>query len=306
MAEAQRPAPLRDRRWYRVVRPVFIALGLAFLILAIARSWADVRDGSQELASPATVVAMALALVGVVLVAQAWTVLFDVGERTGGLRAAYYRALVGKYIPGGVFQAMGQVATTHEEGVPLRTATAAYPASVLVTIAAGSAVASLLVLFSAAPGLVRIAAALSLCTIVVLHRRTLPAFLAVLERIARRRIEASVLPPPRRLFPAWVLTVAGFLASGGSFALIASQYASVPLVYATAAYSLGWLAGFLVVPLPAGVGVREAVLASALAPFAGVGVVVAASVAHRLVTLLAEALALAGGGRRAATVREPS
>ena len=53
-----------------------------------------------------------------------------------------------------------------------------------------------------------------------------------------------------------------------------------------------WTAGYLVVPLPGGLGVREAVIVAAL-PEVSAGPLLAVSVAHRLLGLTAEAV-LAG------------
>ena len=53
-------------------------------------------------------------------------------------------------------------------------------------------------------------------------------------------------------------------------------------------FSVAWLAGFVAIPVPAGLGVREAILVLILA--APTPSVVVASIVHRLVLMCAEAL----------------
>jgi uncharacterized membrane protein YbhN (UPF0104 family) len=74
--------------------------------------------------------------------------------------------------------------------------------------------------------------------------------------------------------------------------VLLSDFAEVAPVGAGTALATGWVVGYLAVPVPSGLGIREAVLVAAL-PSLAAGPLVAASVAHRLLGLLAE-VALAG------------
>jgi len=68
-----------------------------------------------------------------------------------------------------------------------------------------------------------------------------------------------------------------------------------------AALSRGWAAGFLVFFIPSGLVVREAVILAAV-PSLGAAPLLAASVAHRMAGLIAEAT-MAGAARLRAVVR---
>ncbi|MDY7102689.1 MAG: hypothetical protein S0880_16025, partial [Actinomycetota bacterium] len=72
--------------------------------------------------------------------------------------------------------------------------------------------------------------------------------------------------------------------------IAADLVAEVPPLTAMAAFGLAWAVGFVAVPLPAGLGLREAVLVLALTGIAGVDAdaVIAASLVHRFVLLSAE------------------
>lgn len=83
----------------------------------------------------------------------------------------------------------------------------------------------------------------------------------------------------------WVLTGLAFYVLLGS-----AVEAKLRWYEATGAYALAWLAGFLVIILPAGLGVRESVLAMLLAPWVTPGEAVFIAVLARLWWVLAEAV----------------
>jgi uncharacterized membrane protein YbhN (UPF0104 family) len=74
-----------------------------------------------------------------------------------------------------------------------------------------------------------------------------------------------------------------------AFALILDDLAGVEVWVAAASFCLAWGLGYVVLPVPSGLGVREAVLIAAL-PGVVAGSLLAASVAQRLLTLVAEAV----------------
>jgi uncharacterized membrane protein YbhN (UPF0104 family) len=63
---------------------------------------------------------------------------------------------------------------------------------------------------------------------------------------------------------------------------VSSAAASVP------GFALAWTAGFLALPFPAGVGIREVVLIAVLGRAGGTAPLIGASVAHRLLSIVAE------------------
>jgi uncharacterized membrane protein YbhN (UPF0104 family) len=91
--------------------------------------------------------------------------------------------------------------------------------------------------------------------------------------------------------------------SGAALALILDPTAG-SILRIVPAFAASWAAGFALVPIPAGLGVREAVLV-ALLPSYGAAAIVAASLLHRLATLTAE-LVLMGFAWRSAFVARRS
>ena len=110
----------------------------------------------------------------------------------------------------------------------------------------------------------------------------------------RPRIPGSDQLPTQRdivAFYVWALVTVGSLCVAYTI-LLDSLDGSVNPFFVFCAFAVSWLIGFLVVPIPAGVGVREAVLLFLL-PGVGAAPVLAASLALRLLSIGAELLAVA-------------
>ena len=114
----------------------------------------------------------------------------------------------------------------------------------------------------------------------------------ILHKIPRTRDASSDLVPPQRAilltFIASVVTIAtlavGYLIVLGSFGAVDDPWLVV------GAFAIAWLVGFLLVPLPSGLGAREAVLVAILHGTFPSSVLVAASVYQRVVLIATEGL----------------
>jgi uncharacterized membrane protein YbhN (UPF0104 family) len=110
-----------------------------------------------------------------------------------------------------------------------------------------------------------------------------------------RRIPGSDQLPTQKdiiTFYLWALATIGSLSATYAILLGSLDTGANPF-FVFCAFALSWLVGFLAVPIPAGVGVREAVLV-ALLPGVGTAPLLAASLALRLLSIGAELLAVAG------------
>ncbi len=93
-------------------------------------------------------------------------------------------------------------------------------------------------------------------------------------------------------FYLWALVTIGALC-GGYTVLLLSVTDDINGATVSARFAMSWAVGFLAVPVPAGVGVREAVLVAAI-PGVPTAPLLAASLALRLLTIATEVLALVG------------
>ncbi len=262
----------------------------------VAVSWAlvdAVRDAGEVPLPQASgfLAAVVLLAAGVLLAAVAWARLLD-GASLTTLLPSFTEAQLAKYVPGAIWQGVGQVLGAERLGVRRARASVAFLVQLWTQLVAATCVGALLVL-DARAGWMWLLPAAGILGLITLARRPLVWVLGVVGRLLRREAASAgrVAPAQRDIIGAALLG-AGTIALGGwSFsALLLGPRPQVEVVAVVAAFAAAWVAGFLVVPLPAGAGVREFVLLAALGSEFGAAAVLAAAVVHRVVALVAEIL----------------
>jgi hypothetical protein len=267
-------------RW----KPLLGLLGIVGLAIA---AFSTVDDAREALPRPGPVaVALALQVVAVVFVARAWIALFPPTADRALLARGLYTSQLTKYLPaGGFVQAASQVTLSRHEGVV--SAALRLPVFSACAVVAAATVSSGLVFDTDLPGWARMVAGLGLATVVLLDRRVLQGALRIARRMIRRLPEPDSMPTQPAIIRCYAALLVNQLAYSLAFALLLGDISDVPLATSMAAFCGGWVLGYLALPLPSGIGLREAVLVAAL-PGVG-GSVLAASVAHRLIGFVAEA-----------------
>jgi hypothetical protein len=293
--------PRRSPGRRRLVGTVAAAVALAFAALAFASLAARATiplDGTKPVALS---IAVLLAVAGMTALAWPWReVLHTVGAphlaRTRTL-AAYFTGEVGKYVPGGIWPVVGRAERARRLGVDATPAYASVVLSLGLAYLAAGVVFALALPAALLSGNDALASAWVLVVVpiglVALHPRVLGTALRLAERLARRPI--GFTPPAWRssirlavsYIPAWLLI-------GGATALIGlvlAPDAEAAQLFAAAVGS--WIVGFLVIPAPGGVGVREIAFAAAsgLAFDTGLAIAVTARLCFVAVDLVAFALA---------------
>lgn len=270
---------MRARRSLRLV--LSLVLGLAALVFLWFSTESSLKSGGMINWPPSFAIAIAYVAtaVGMWAASSAWTHILGAPGR--GHRADFLTAQLAKYIPGGVWQPAGQVGLSATREVPAKKTISALGAHALAQITSGALLFPFLLFDSVASALIRalavaiaIAAALGIWLINTQARRRirLPVFAGVQSQI-------SAASRPRVVF----LLVVNMALQGVSFALIAGPSGGLSVI---GAYSAAWIAGFLAVPVPAGLGIRELVLMTLL-PI-GAAQIVAASLVQRLVAAVAD------------------
>jgi hypothetical protein len=138
------------------------------------------------------------------------------------------------------------------------------------------------------PGWGRALAGLGILAPVLLARRLLGVVLHAARRFVRRLPDADSLPPQRSILTSFAFALANMATYAAAFTMLLTDLTDVDPLLAGAALCAAWVVGYLVVPLPSGLGVRELILVAAL-PGLGAGPLLAASLAHRLLAIAAEA-----------------
>jgi uncharacterized membrane protein YbhN (UPF0104 family) len=250
----------------RLIGPVGITIGLvglAFAFYALAKGWDEI---ARAMIVPHTLVAAGVVgIAGMATIGLNWIrIIRSSGvsvEASEGMRW-YFVGQLGKYIPGGLWAVLGRGELATRGGVVRTISYTSVGVSMATTYAAAATVGALLLAFGAS-SLASLFAwmALSAATVVA-------AVLGLSEPVVRRgnrlasrlgrKIELPSTTPGMSL-TAILTTMPAWLCIGSATALAGNALGfSMDVAQVIAATSYSWLAGFLVVPMPGGLGVREA------------------------------------------------
>ena len=281
--------PRKPARWARVLKWTFGLIGVAFLAVTFAETW----HRSQGLPIPASwafVSAAVLILMGLMCLARAWVGLFSAAHMSRSLSAAFYASQLGRYIPGAIWQVLAQVGLATEAGATAPQASAAFGVFAIVEVAAGGTVgATFAVTGGGSSSALRLAAVTMLIPLLFLQRRWISWALHIAGRILHRTFEDDLVPPQRAILRSYCWTLGTLVVNGFAFAiLLRSLTGSASFGRDVSAFGFAWTVGFLAVPFPSGIGIREAVLILTVGSRVPTSFVIAASVSHRLVSMVCE------------------
>lgn len=244
-------------------------------------------------------------LVGLLFFLAFWVWLLNtLGQRPRPSAAvrAYFVGHLGKYVPGKAWALALRTLLVRGDGVRVGVAalTAAY--ETLTTMASGALLAAVLLTWEAGrEGLVWRALGL-------LALAGIPILPGVFNRLVRRtaapflRSDAEPLPPLRNrtLFLGLGMTAIGWALFGCSLWAaieairpVGDTWSPVPLTRCVAFVAVAYVAGFLALPAPGGLGVREFILQQALEPELGPLQSVVVVLLLRLMWTVAEVVAAA-------------
>lgn len=285
----------------RALRAGFVLVALVLGGIAVAQRWEDVRPVLHRLDAGWLALSFAAALLALVASAAMWrSLLADLGSRLP-IRVAgrvFLVSQLGKYVPGSVWPVLAQMELARDHDVPRTRAATASVLVMVVNLASGLFVAALTIPAFAGDVAVRYRWMLLLAPVILafLYPRVLNPLLALLLRLARRPPMEHALRL-RDVTRAFAWSLAAWLAYGLHTWLLVlgigtHVWAALPL--AVGGFALAFCAGFLVVIVPAGAGVRDVALAAALSPVLGAGGAIVVALASRLLLVVAD-LASAGG-----------
>lgn len=288
----------------RVGVAVFVVLAIACFAIALVKAW---QQTSTLPSAWRLVSAGLLCAISLLSVAYAWATLLG-GDRRLDHVAASLVTQIAKYVPGGVWQASGQVGLARSAGVPLRRGMAAFTVQALAFAVAAASFGILLagVWDDGAWWLRALIGVGSLAALTLVDRRWM---VWALHRIPRTRDASNDLVPSQRAIV--LATVGGLVAVTAlalGYAVLLGSFGPLHDPWlVVCAFAIAWLVGFVLVPLPSGLGAREAVLIGFLHGLFPTSVLVAASVFHRIVQIVTEGvLALIASHRvRPSRLRAP-
>jgi uncharacterized membrane protein YbhN (UPF0104 family) len=291
------------RRLTTLVGVAVSVVGFAFVGFAIADQWGEAEAALEQASWGWLGAALVLALAAMVAIGlPSRRALVLVGGPDVGWRrtlAWFLPGQLGKYVPGAVWPVVGRAELAVRGGVGRVEAYSSVALSLATTnlgAVLGAALAFPFALVaeegSAAAGW-WVLLLLPLGALVV-HPRVLRLVERLAGRALRRPELALVVPSWRdsavlvlRHLPAWALVVAATWCTARA---LDPTPALAPIAFATLA---SWVAGMVVLPVPGGLGVREATFAALASTALPVGVAATVAVLARLVFMLADAAGVA-------------
>lgn len=305
------------RRSARYIGLLVGVAGFLFVARDLIADWDSVIASARAADSGYLAVAFVVAALGMLTIAIGWRrSLLALGGRVSIREALrqYFIGELGKYVPGGVWTVVGRGELARSSGLSRVSSYGATLVSIAIAYLAAIVTAGATVLIAdvgdqgswvaLTPLLVPIA-------ILTLHPRAIRLGLDLVSRLGRR--------PSGLELPSWVtgirlmlLHVPAWIAIGIATWLVAlSLDATTPdlanILFATA---ISWVAGLLAIPVPGGIGVREAVFVAVATTLSSAGVAAAVAITSRLLFILVDtcsALVVASIARKSssATTTQP-
>jgi uncharacterized membrane protein YbhN (UPF0104 family) len=302
------PSGARGPSLTQRLQPLLTVAGLIGIGLA-ARELGDDLDGRLLPSGVAIALAFVASVLSLLAAGRAWLAVLENRGEPRRVLGAFYTSQLTKYLPaGGVIQAFGQVTLSAGDGVPLRTSAVALPVFAVASVVSGLTLSAGLVLHDDLPAWARVLAALAPLSLVLTRQPLLRRCYNLARRVVQR------LPADDGLLPSQAAIDRGVLWAAANLMTFAAAFTVLvidldrntgvaPVFFASIA---AWVLGFLVVPLPSGLGVREAVLIAAL-PDVEAAVLLSCSLGHRVAVLAAEVAVVAANrvlrARRTAAAR---
>jgi glycosyltransferase 2 family protein len=308
--------PGRGRAWLALAvrlvnsKPVrwgFVAAAVALGAYWVAAHWTQVRAGLASLgflAVAGALVAVVLALAGTM---QVWRVLLAaLGSPLGARPAArvFFLGQLGKYLPGSIWPVLAQMELGTEHRVPRHRSASASVLTMLFCLLAGLLAA--LVTLPFAPGarsyrwVFLVAPVLLVCLLPQVLNRTLDRLL----RLARRPpLEQPLAGGAVVAALAWALV--SWACFGLQIWLLAIKLGAPDgraALLSVGGFAFAWCVGFVVVFVPAGAGIRDALLIATLSPMLGVGKATAVALVSRVLMTVGD---LISAGVAAVLARAP-
>lgn len=278
------------------VKVLFLVIALAFAVWAVISQWDNIRDALTRLDGGILAITTVLAIIYVFVTMLSWReILVDLGTDISVRDASklFFISQLGKYVPGGVWNYLAVVEMGAQREIPRRRSLSAMVVSVLVSIVSAGLLAVPGLAFTGHVPLSQSAWLFALLPVVIVF--LIPP---VLNRVIAFALRLARRPPLEHplsgagILKSTLYALLGWLISGTVVWLIAVQLgmpASVPsFLLAAGGYSLSWAIGFIVFFMPAGLGVREVVLAAMLAGFLGPGELIVVVLLARVLSTIAD------------------
>ena len=260
--------------------------GVAFVVRTLVHRWDEVTDAFSRADATPLAGSLLLGLAAMTIIGALWVrMLQSRGHHAPHMRAMswYYVGQLGKYVPGGIWPIVGRAELAVRGGIPRGDAYRATGMSLMTTYAAATVAIALGALSSTSYLPVGGAVVTGLGTVwfVLGSAQVTDKVSALVLRVTKRTV---TFPDRRRFFvltaahvPSWLLMSLSTSVTAHAFGATISP---LRMLFIT---SLSWLAGFVVVGVPGGIGVRESIFTALAGSTVGTPVAVSLALVSRVV-----------------------
>ncbi|SDH77663.1 lysylphosphatidylglycerol synthase transmembrane domain-containing protein [Nonomuraea jiangxiensis] len=267
----------------KVLRFGFLLVALGFGGWAVASEWDAVVAGFARLSWAALAGSLAAVIAALLGAMLTWrTLLADLGSPLPLRPAAkvFFVGQLGKYIPGAVWPVLAQMEMGRDLGVPRPRSAAAFFLMMPIQLATGLLVTLVTLGWDRYGWLLLLIPPL----LVLLEPRVVNGLIGhVLRRLKREPLDHPLTRRGMLTALGWAL--AGWAAYGVHLYFVAPEGG---LIFAVGAFALSWCLGIMTFVVPAGAGVREAVMVVVLAPHLDRGSAIAVALSSRIVIILGD------------------
>ena len=323
-ARQQQPAVTRTPKMAVVLRALrrcaasrafrwgFVAVTVALGSYAIAAQWGQVSRSIDRMGLLTVALALVSVLLGLLMSMQAWRALLaGLGSPLPAPGAAriLFLGQLGKYLPGSVWPVLAQMELGKTYRVPRHRSASASVLFMLLALLTGLLTTLVMLPFIGTSSYLW-ALAITPVLLACLHPRVLNKLLSRLLRLAKQPpLEHPLSGRTLAVALSWWFAV--WICYGVQIWLLTIRLGAPigsSLLLAVGAYAFAWSVGFIVVFVPAGVGLRDVLLVTMLSPVVGVGGATAVALLSRVLTTAGDLLtaASAGAWRHPRTVAHPA
>lgn len=260
--------------------------GVAFVIKTLVSKWDEVSNAFSQVNAINLALSLLLGLAAMTSIGWIWVTMIIARShnvRHRNAMAWYFTGQLGKYVPGGIWPIVGRAELAVRNGIPRRDAYASTGLSLVTTYAAAVVAIAIGAASTSGHRLIAVLIAFGLVTAYVAFAQ--PSLRSVIIRIASRvTSSASSLTDPKRVVRLTVLHVPAWLLMSLSTSVTATAFgAHIGIADMLFITTTSWLAGFVVVGVPGGIGVREAVFTSLAGGIIGTPMAVSLALMSRVV-----------------------
>lgn len=265
--------------------------GIAFVVKTLVTKRDEVADAFAVIDATHLIGSWALGLMAMTSIGLLWVSMMSHKGHLVPARTAmswYFTGQLGKYVPGGIWPIVGRAELATRHGVSRLDAYASTGLSLVTTYLAAVLTLAIGAAFTDNRWPITVLVAMgSAVGYLVFSNQTLRS--RIISLLTRVSPNMQTLTDPQRLAKLAVLHVPAWILMSLSTSVTASAFgANIGILEMLFITSTSWFVGFVVIGVPGGIGVREAVFTSLASPLVGAPIAVSLALMSRVVFIVVD------------------